>query len=143
MGNKDIARSRLADDHGITLVRENQRRHIVPFAALIIRPGKTLVYVRPDGLVADRLHGGRAAPSAMAPALIPATGKHMIFAVRPLDDLPVPITPVFHGAVFEAVLRITWENIGSAPHVCRQLTTNRCRQKVINPGLVGGRRRGA
>src|ERR1039458_722289 len=82
LGNKHIARSRLARDHRITLVRENQRRHIVPFAALVVRPGKTLVYVRPDGLVADRVHGGRARPSTMAPALIPATGKHMIFADR-------------------------------------------------------------
>src|SRR5665213_3370883 len=70
-----------------------------------VRPDETLVNIRSKEIVADRIHGGRSAPSAVAFGLVPTAGKHIIFAVGRFDDLPVPIIPFLRGGVRLAVCR--------------------------------------
>ena len=87
----------------------------MPFSALIVGPTQSFVNIGTHGFVAHRMHGHGTAPSAMALALVPAAGKHMILAVRAFDDFSVPIAPLFHGRVFEAVMNVARADRGCAP----------------------------
>ena len=125
---------RIAPDRGTISDLPSGRTMMLTFD---IRPA--LVDIRPGGAVADVMNGNRTKPSAVALALAPAACKHVVLAVGPLNDLAVLITPLPDGGVFQTVLRIPRENVGSTPGVRRRMALNRSRQKIIDESFVRGR----
>src|SRR5512139_1562725 len=115
--HENIAGPRLTNHHRIATVRKNKSCHVVAFASLIARPAETFVDVWPNHAFADGMHCEGSPPTSVAFGLVPATGKKMELPIRPLDDLPVPIAPLFHGDVLETVLRVAGEDIRCAPDV--------------------------
>ena len=73
----------------------------------------------------------------MALGLFPAAGEHMVLAIRRLDDFPVPVIPLLHGDIFQAILGIARSHGRRAPDIRGQGTDDRRRQKIINEGLGG------
>ncbi len=140
LGDKYIAGPGLADDDGIGAVRHDQGGYVVTFAGLVIRPEQAFFHVRPIQIVADGLDGNRATPTAVvALGSVPAAGKKMVFAIRPLDNLAVPIIILLDGGVFEAVLRVAWLHAGGAPSILGQVATlDRRGLEVINQGFGSG-----
>src|SRR5947209_15786469 len=76
-------------------------------ASFVIRPAQPLVMVRSQRGSADRLHCFRGKPAIMSRGLVPAAAKHPVIAVRPSEDLAVPIVPMLHGGVLKAVIGVT------------------------------------
>lgn len=60
----------------------------------------------------------------------------MIFAILPLDDLPVPIIPLLHRGVFQSVVRTARPYFGGAPDILGKGAINRHRLNVVDKGLV-------
>jgi hypothetical protein len=68
--------------------------------------------------------------------LIPTAAEQVILAVGSFDDLAVPIIPLLHGRVFQAVFRVARPDRCRAPDVCGQRTDDWRWQKIINERLV-------
>jgi hypothetical protein len=110
----------------------------VALALLIVRPAKAFIDVGSYETVADGVDGFRTEPGIVTEGLVPAAREDVVFAVRAMDDLPVPVVPQLHGGIFEAVLLIVRADCGHSPGSSRQWGEDRRWLKVVDKGLAGG-----
>ncbi len=139
MRNEDVARPRFAHDDGVAAIRQEECGNVVPFAALIVRPAQALVDVGSEEMIADGVHGLGIPPAMVAHGLAPAAAVKIVPAVGALDDPSVPVIPLLHRRVFQAVLGIPWADLCRTPDILGKHADDGRGLEIIDEGLaVGG-----
>jgi hypothetical protein len=143
-GDEDIAGAGLADDDGIAAVGEDERGDVMAFAFLIAGPAEALVDIGAEEGVADGVDGLGAEPGVVAEGLVPAAGKDVVFAVGAVDDLAIPVVPVLHGGVFEAVFLVARADGGCSPGGGGEGRDDGRGEEIVDEGFggLGGGREG-
>src|SRR5215472_2323549 len=136
-GDENVAGPGFTDDDGITVIGENERGDVMSLALLIVRPAEAFIDIWPDEIIADGVDGLGAEPSVVAEGLVPAAGEDVVPAVRPVDDLPVPVVPQSHGGILEAILLIALTDASLTPGSRRERGEDRRRLEVVDEGLAG------